>query len=256
MAKVFALDGAWKAVDKQMPLEDRTIRRERLNSLRKQQNMEHIIQKALSYCSSDESSARPDQDWFNSYINLAEDISNQTMQDLWAKILAGEIAKSGTYSLKALQVFRTMSINDAKLLAKASSLAIKDNSRKNIRLISGSYQKPGLLNIFNKNRQQNINLSQFGLNFADLLNLADNHLLFIQETESNSLAKGEILNFNYNGLAFTLSARKANCLVRFYKFTPIGVELLHLINDNPNDDFFTSLKQQLSCHFLVSQNNI
>lgn len=252
LAKQFALDGALREDDRQMPIEDRARKRERLTHLRKQHNMEVIIQKTLAYCSQSDVVNKTDQDWFNSFVTLAEDISNNTMQDLWAKILAGEIYQPGTYSLKALQVFRNMSIGDAKLLAKACSLAVKDHSRTNMRLLSGCYQKPGLLNMFDKGRQKNINLSQFGLNYSDLLSLADNHLLFIQESETNILSKNELLNFTYNGLSFALKPNKANCILRFYKFTSIGVELSQLINDKPDATYNTFLKQQLSSHFSIS----
>ncbi|MCJ8318767.1 MAG: TIGR03899 family protein [Colwellia sp.] len=252
LAKQFALDGALRANDKQMPIEDRARKRERLAHLRKQQNMEVIIQKTLAYCSQSDVVNRTDQDWFNSYITLAENVSNNTMQDLWAKILAGEIYQPGTYSLKALQVFRNMSMGDAKLLGKACSLAVKDQSRTNIRLLSGCYLKPGLLNMFDKARQKNINLSQFGLNYSDLLSLAENHLIFIQESETNILSKSELLNFTYNGQSFVMAANKNNCILRFYKFTPIGVELSQLINDKPDATFNTFLRQQLSHHFSIT----
>jgi len=252
LAKHFALDGAMQADSKQMPIEDRARKRERLAHLRKQQNMEAIIQKTLAYCSEGDVVNQTDKDWFNSFVSLAEDVSNKTMQDLWAKILAGEIYQAGTYSLKALQVFRNMSMADAKLLAKACSLAVKDQSRKNIRLISGCYKKPGLFNMFDKNREKNINLSQFGLNYSDLLTLAENHLVFIQESETNLLSKNEQLNFNYNGLSFLMTTKKANCILRFYKFTPIGVELAHLIGDKPDTSYHGVLKQQLNHHFSIS----
>jgi len=251
LAKKFALDGAMLSSEKQMPLEDRSRKRERLDQIRKQQNMEVIIQKAISYCSNDEIANRTDQDWFNSYIGLAENISSPAMQELWAKILAGEVAQPNSYSLKALKVFRSMSISDAKLLAKACALAMKDNTRKNMRLLSGCYQKPGILNFFNKNRIQHINLSHFGLSHTDLLSLADNHLAFMQESES-LLHKGDTLHFSYNGLPFNLHANKSNTIIKFYKLTPIGVELAHLINDNPDEAYFAHVKQQVSTLFTVS----
>jgi uncharacterized repeat protein (TIGR03899 family) len=252
LAKKFALDGFILTDDKKIPIEDRAQKRERLSHLRKQHNMESIIEKTMAYCSNDDVANHTDHDWFNSFTSLAEDISNKTMQDLWAKILAGEIYQSGTYSLKALQIFRNMSISDAKLLAKACSLAIKEQSRKNIRLISGCYQKPSLFNIFDKNRQVSIPLSQFGLNYSDLLALAENHLIFIQENETNLLDKNERLNFNYNGLSFSMKAKKTNCILRFYKFTPIGMELAHLISDKPIASYHEALKQQLNHHFAIS----
>ncbi|MBL4822509.1 MAG: TIGR03899 family protein [Colwellia sp.] len=248
----FGLEAAILPIEKQMPIKDRSSKRERLASLRKQKNIETIMEKTFSYCASKSIDKRTDLDWFDRYISLAENVSNKTMQDLWAKILAGELYRPGSYSLKALKVFRDMSIVDAKLLAKACSLAVKDQSKKNIRIISGAYQQPGIANFFDKNRQKHINLSHFGLNYADILSLADNHLLYQQESESSIMASGDTLNFNYNGLPLKLNGKKPNTALQFYKFTPIGTELAHLISDKPNDDFFTMLKQQLSHHFEIN----
>lgn len=247
----FGLEAAILPIEKQMPIEDRCTKRERLANLRKQKNIEAIMEKTFDFCGTKAIDKRTDLDWFNRYITLAENVSNKTMQDLWAKILAGELSRSGSYSLKALKVFRDMSIFDAKLLAKACSLAVKDQSKKNIRIISGVYQQPGLLNFFNKDREKHINLSHFGLNYADVLSLAENHLLYQQESESSLMESGESLSFHYNGLPLKLTSNKPKIALQFYKFTPIGTELANLISDKPNDDFFAMLQQQLCHHFDV-----
>ncbi|WP_206483235.1 TIGR03899 family protein [Thalassotalea sp. G2M2-11] len=251
LAKQFVVDGALLSPDKQAPLEERMRKRERLLQLRKQQNLENIIQKAIPYCSSNEVTDRADQDWFNSFTALAEDISNNTMQELWAKILAGEIAAPGSFSLKSLSAFRNLSISEAKLLSKACALAVRDHSYRNMRIISGASQTPGLFNFFSKSREQHINLSQFGLAYSELLTLADNHLIFIQETETSPISKGESISLNYNGSPFTIVADKNNCLLRFYKFTPVGSELAQLIGDNANQKYFNSIKQAFSGLFSI-----
>ena len=251
LARKFSLDAALLPENKQAPLEDRSYRRNKLNELRQQQNMEAIVLRALQYCSNSTVTDRADQDWFSSFVALAQDISNKIMQDLWAKMLAGEISHSGSFSLKTLQAFRSMSMNEATLLAKACSLAVTDTRKKNIRVISGAYQTPKLLNFFNRQRQQRIDLTQAGLSYADILTLADNHLLFEQETESHALAKGEKIQFNYNGKPLSFMANKADCILTFYKFTPIGTELAHLVTNNLDNDYLTALKTQLTENFTV-----
>ncbi|MCJ8294269.1 MAG: TIGR03899 family protein [Colwellia sp.] len=252
LAKKFAIDGALLPEDKQMLIEDRTAKRTRLSQIRKQKNIENIMQKTLTYCADFEIGQRTDLDWFSRYIALCEEVSNPTMQDLWAKILAGELTKPGAFSFKALQVFRDMSIFDAKLLAKACSLSIKDPNKKGIRLITGAYQQPGLFNFFSKQRQQYCNLSHYGLNYADLLALSENHLIYLQESESSLINKGEVLQFSYNGLPLKLTAIKSNICLQFYKFTPLGAELAHLISDKSNDEFFEHLKSKLTHYFVVN----
>jgi len=253
LAKQFVLDGSLLAPEKQMPLEDRARKRERVINLRRQQNLEAIIQKTVGYCSNNEVTDRADQDWFNRFTVLAQDISNKTMQELWAKILAKEIAQPGSFSLKTLKAFRTMSISEAKLLAKACGLAVKDQHQKNVRIISGAYQKPGLLNFFDKNREKRINNATYGLSYAELMVLADNDLMFLQETESTALSKSSAINFNYNGIALALSAKKNDVVLSFYKFTPIGTELSALIGDKPDTEYVGELKKQLSYHFAISE---
>lgn len=252
LAKKFAIAGALLPEEQQALIEERTAKRARLNALRKQSNIENIMKKTLGYCARTDIGQRTDHDWFSRYIALSEDVSNPTMQDLWAKILAGELMKPGSFSFKALQVFKDMSIYDAKLLAKACSLAIKDPNKKGIRLVSGIYQQPGLLNFFSKNRQEHIKFSKFGLNHADLLALAENHLIYLQESESTIANKGDSLSFTYNGEPLKLTAKKADINIQFYKFTPLGAELAHLISDKVNEDFFEYLKKQLNDFCLIN----
>jgi len=251
LAKKFALEGALISLDKQTPIEDRAIKRERLAHLRKQQNIESIVKRTLTYCSDTDIADRVDQDWFDNFVTLAEGISNKTMQDLWAKILAHEIAQAGSFSHKTLIAFKTMGMQEAKLLAKVCSLSVKDNSKKNIRIISGVYQKPNLINFFDKKRHQKLNLGDFGLNYTELLALAENNLIFIQETESSLLAKNEQLHFSFNGTGLTLVTKKANCILSFYKLTPIGTELASMISDVADDKYLQSLKQLLNYHFSI-----
>lgn len=251
LAKRFSLDGALLPQEKQAPIEDRSFRRIKLNELRQQQNIEAIILRAIKYCSDSNIAERADQDWFSSFITFAEGISNKTMQDLWAKILAGEVSQPGSFSLKTLKAFRTMSIVEAKLLAKACSIAMTDSRKKNIRIITGAYQVPKLFNFFNKQRQQRLDLSQIGLGYADILTLADNHLLFVQETESHPLDKNEQIQFHYNGKIVGFVAKKADCILTFYKFTAIGTELAMLIADNAEQNFLITTKAQLSENFTI-----
>lgn len=251
LAKNFALEGALLPPEKQMPVADRAAKREQLILLNQQQNLEAIIQKAVSFCDNENAVEKTDKDWFNSFIELAENISNPTMQNLWAKILASQINKPGSFSLNTLQVFRHMSVFDAKLFAKACALACHDQKKKNYRIISGSSQIPSLFNLFDKQRQNLLDLNSHGLSYSDILYLAENKLLFQQESESNVFNKSGQLTLNYNGTEVNLMSVKAGCVLRFYKFTPIGIELARLISDTPEATYLQALTSKISRHFSV-----
>lgn len=256
LAKNFSLDGGLLLKDNQEPIEERFVRRVKLNKLRQQQNIELITQRAIKNCSDSTIADHVDQDWFSYFITLAEEVSNKIMQDLWARILTKEVTKPGSFSIKTLQAFKTMSIADARLFAKACSLAITDYRKDNIRIITGAYQTPGLLNFFNKKRQQRLDLNKLGLDYADILALADHHLVFEQETESHPLKKGDRIHFTYSAKPLTFIAKKKNCSLTFYKFTPIGAELASLIKDNADFDFLAAIQEQLTENFTIEDHNL
>lgn len=56
-----------------------------------------------------------DPDWIARFWDNVKDVSNQDMQRIWAKLLAGEVVQPGRFSLRTLDVLRNMSSEEAKL---------------------------------------------------------------------------------------------------------------------------------------------
>lgn len=89
----------------------------------KVENVEEIVSKAKQQFASDEQvSEEPvEKDWMNRFLNIAEEISDEEMQDIWGRVLAGEIKKPKSYSLRTLEVLRNISKEEAKLIIKVSN---------------------------------------------------------------------------------------------------------------------------------------
>jgi hypothetical protein len=67
-----------------------------------------------------------DDDWLNLYAKIAEDKSSEELQSLFGKILAGEIQRPGTFSLRTLQFLSTLSRADAQTISSFFAYAISD----------------------------------------------------------------------------------------------------------------------------------
>ncbi len=252
LAKQFALEGGLLPKERQLPIVERIELYQQATDIRRQENLEAIIQLAMEFSSDDEVSSKAEADWFSYFISFAENVSNPVMQGLWAKILVGEIARPGSYSCKTLEIFKNMSVNDAKLLAKLCSLAVKDKNSNNRRLISSVYQKPSLLSLLTGKKAYRIDFSEYGLNYSDLLALAENNIIFLQEAETRSIAKNDAYQFVYNGTPLTLGYKSKEVTLTFYKFTAVGNELAQLIKDSPVKNFLHHLKHQLGRLYKVS----
>lgn len=94
--------------------------------LEKQKNIESVTGKAYSILESEKnvSDESVDKDWTLRFFNSVEDISNEQMQEIWARILAGEVKKPGTVSLRTLEILHNMTRQDAMLFEKLCSHCI------------------------------------------------------------------------------------------------------------------------------------
>lgn len=95
-------------------------------SRKEQENLESVTSAAAVELANDEAvpPESPDEDWVTRFFKYAENISTEQMQDLWGRILAGEIRSPGTYSLRTLDFIRNLTKADADLLQKVGRHAI------------------------------------------------------------------------------------------------------------------------------------
>jgi len=106
-------------------IQRRAMDRVVLQEVRRQHNIEQIIQGAAVHATElpPPTDEPLDPDWLNRFFDEAKDISQETMQALLSKILAGEVQKPGSFSRTTLAVVRNMSKDDAECFAKVAPYA-------------------------------------------------------------------------------------------------------------------------------------
>ncbi len=65
-----------------------------------------------------------DLDWFVRFFDSVGTISNENMQQIWAKILNGEIQQQGSFSFRTLETMHNMSQHEAEIFANVTSLVL------------------------------------------------------------------------------------------------------------------------------------
>ena len=101
--------------------QDRILARE----VRRERNLQAIAEGAraqLQQLPADVSGDPVDPDWTAALLDCCQDVSNQEMQSLWSKILAGEVAKPGSFSRRTLGFVRTLAAEDADAITRFGSL--------------------------------------------------------------------------------------------------------------------------------------
>ena len=83
--------------------------------VRWQANMEEVIEKASPLVEDDASPEDMENDWLLNFFDKSRMVSDDEMQEIWARVLAGEVNAPGAYSRKAVNILSDMDKSDAEL---------------------------------------------------------------------------------------------------------------------------------------------
>jgi len=230
-----SLDG--ESIKNELTLEERTQQRIDFKEQKRQKNIENITQKAAEQLEGEKSvSDEPvDEDWTTRFFDYAEDISNEEMQELWGRILAGEVKRPKSYSLRTLDILRNLSKNEAEVFMKFARLAIHSG---------GAFF---ILNFQNEKLLE----EKYKLRFNDRLLLEElgfitaNDLQFkISKTEDK---KGQQVFISGNiCIVQEKLENKPEQQLQVLVFTKIGQELLNMVRSTPDLDYIQLIAAKLN----------
>ena len=217
-------------------IQERFIHKE----IKRQNNIDNIAQIAAEQISQEEhiSEEQVDEDWSTRFFNIVEDISDEEMQKLWGRILAGEVKQPKSFSLRTLELLKNLSKNEAEVFTLASTLVI--SSRNSPFLFRGD---------------DNEVLTKYGFSFEHRLLLTE---LGILQAETNITRNFQTLANDYvtyfeSGKYLIKTVKKANSEMNnlpIYRFSKIGEELLKLITSNINDSYIKEFGAVLNSYQL------
>ncbi|WP_418113711.1 DUF2806 domain-containing protein [Vibrio scophthalmi] len=104
-----------------------TIKNDMGEALRKEANVAKSILIAEDLLADDDTPVNEqniDDDWLFNWREYAGRVSSEDLQQLWGKILAGEIKQPGSYSYRTLDFLKTLSKSDAEIIANAAQFVI------------------------------------------------------------------------------------------------------------------------------------
>ena len=100
----------------------------------KQHNIESVVDNAYEILEKEEhcSDEPVEQGWVNRFFDSVADVSDEDLQKLWGKILAGEIKQPRSYSLRTLETLKNITPYEASIFQKIAKYVLIDNRNYNI----------------------------------------------------------------------------------------------------------------------------
>ena len=92
---------------------------------KRQHNIEAVVRRAAEYLGDkDVENNEIDHDWTATFFTEVQDVSSEKMQQIWGKILAGEVDRPGSTSMRTLSKLKSVSRNDAELFQYTSQFVL------------------------------------------------------------------------------------------------------------------------------------
>jgi hypothetical protein len=191
--------------------------------IQKQQNIDTIVYVAWKELEKEQSvSEEPvDKSWSFRFFQDAANVCEPDVQEIWGKILAGEVKQPRSCSLRTLETLKNISKKEAELFTKISNLV----------LCHSNYFVP----------DEKILYEKCGITFDDFLNVKEYGLidiipmlelrLTVQKDKQNMLYNKQIVG------VFSTIENSVNMSLPQIPLTEAGTQLYKILNLNTNRDF-------------------
>jgi len=181
--------------------------------------------KATDEAKSSKENREWDFDWFLHFFEAAGNVSNEDMQKIWAKLLAGEVENCGRYSVRSITRLSNLSAFEAQLFQQISLAILKINQKTCI--------FPELIEAY---------FPSYGANFSTLVNEA---LFECGLVVYDPIRVHDVISPIKNSIDLSIENKAGECIIENtgdtdisiqYDILPLtraGEELCHLISGDP-----------------------
>lgn len=205
-----------------LEIQKRAVARLAYEEVRKQDNIEAVIKEAIPLLEDKNQAENLNEDWLAYFFEKAKMFSDDQMRTLWAKILAGETNKAGSFSRRTIEELAKLDKYEAKAFSVLSSF------------VCMKFFEPLPVVM---NHKDTIYESQ-GVNFNSLMLLDSLGLIKYHAIGSLSFQyknKHDVL-LSYDKESFSVEV-EGDFLVGEVSFTKVGQEIFKILDVKPVDGF-------------------
>ncbi|MDV5172451.1 TIGR03899 family protein [Photobacterium rosenbergii] len=215
-----------------------------------QESLEKIFKLAFDN-THPEKAKQIDPDWLSYFTAIAKTIRNNSMQQLWSRILRQESLTPGSVSLKTLDTLRSMTHKEAQVFHRACTLSCHFGTDKSKKILTALKARHKFFPSLFTPTLHKVSLGNFSLPYSDLLILLELGLILKSELESGELASGAPLPFSYQNHTYQLTPHQKGLSFTYYRLSPTGQEIADLLGSKTHEPFRETILELLAPFFMV-----
>ncbi|WP_083839258.1 DUF2806 domain-containing protein [Flavobacterium branchiophilum] len=215
--------------------------------IQRQLNLESIVQNTINQLDEKSKPENISKDWLNYFISTSQDVSEDELKKLWAKILAEECLAKNSFSKMTLDKLKVMTADDCKLF---ENLCLRVINTKNNSIIIKISENTSFKDSYNFDFSSFIHLCDLGLlNNSEIANIC----IPVKSDLEIVLPDGTI-NFIEN-------RSSTDYQLKFYLLTSAGKELKRILKIGRDEIYFSNLttslrKKNMEIVSMIRPNNM
>ena len=219
-----------------------------------QANMEAIIGKASSRVTEDASPEDISNDWLLNFFDKCRLVSEDTMQELWARVLTGEAEQPGNISAQTMSILQNLDQRTAELFRTLCSSSISSKFEEDARVPTLGFDVgDNGLEEYGLSYRTLVTLNEHGLILSSFTNWHDHINCVGRVLSTNPLTIWRI-PFNHQERNWVLvptpdGSMKSELKIIGIAFTQSGMQLLKAVETVPTEKYTHDLKD-----FFLKQN--
>ena len=230
-----------------LTIEERAKQRVQNEEILRQKNIEDVIRGAADRLALDHSGVQThpiNEDWLRQFKNNVQDISEKEMKLIWSKVLAGEMKKPKSYSIRTLHLLGKLSKDDADVITKIVPFTLSDSSGRRM-IIHSDMDDDDLFKF-----DDLLFLNELGL----IETSATLHMNWHFDKNVSDFSNCIKLNNGNTGININLNEKVYGIPV--YTATMIGNQIFSLIEDvTPRTDYYKRIIDNVNVNVLDNPRN-
>ena len=217
----------------ELETEERISKRIIARESKRQDNIDAVVEMAANNLKGESVSEEPvDIDWATRFFGIVQDVSREEMQILWARILAKEIERPSSFSMRTLEVLRNISFNEAETFEKVAQFILFQNDYF----------------IYNNETV----LDQFGIHYLDLALLKECGLLqsgdLVKKNYDSKPDRDIVAGIVYGKYIILMTIPKGAKKIRIpvILLTKVGQEIFSLLEPATNMEYLVTFAKEIN----------
>lgn len=212
-------------------LQRRAMQRFVAEEAKKQSNIEAITQQAIPMLEDHSKPETIDDDWVSNFFDKSRIVSDEEMQGLWSRLLAGEANSPGKFSKRTVNLLADLDKSDAELFAKFCSFSWIFSGLKPLIFFDDNEVKPENKSLYKEN----------GITFATMSHLASLGLInhgTIGGFVTHGLPKKFAVSYFKRPMVLEMPTEKMPVEIGNALFTNAGAQLAGICGSKPIPGFY------------------